>query len=190
MIAETGPRPVEKQIRVLILGLGNVLLTDDGLGTAALARLERDYVIPPEVLLVDGGTLGLALLGLIAEAEHAILVDAVRTEAAPGTLVRLDGAAVVDAVRDRLSPHQVGVSDLLEAARLIERYPASITLLGLVPEQIDLALERSSAIDENLDRLVTAIVYQVQSLGYNLVRDPNGVARHRPIHDLTRHFGM
>ena len=182
--------PADKDIRVLVLGLGNVLLTDDGLGAAALARLERNYEIPPEVRVVDGGTLGLALLGLIADAEHVILVDAVRIDDVPGSLVRLNGADVVDAVRDRLSPHQVGVSDLLEAARLIDRYPSSITLLGLVPEHMDLALVRSSAVDENLDALVAAIVQQVQSLGYNLVREPDAVLRHRPIHDLTRHFGM
>ncbi len=180
----------DKSIRVLVLGLGNVLLGDDGLGAAALARLERDYAVPPGVRLEDGGTLGLSLLGLIADAEHVILVDAVRTDDAPGMLVRLDGASVTDAVRDRLSPHQVGVSDLLEAVRLIDRYPSAITLLGLVPESIDLAVVRSDAVEERLDRLVTAIVREVQSLGYDLVRESNPADRHRSIHSLARHFGM
>jgi hydrogenase maturation protease len=180
----------QRNIGVLILGLGNVLLGDDGLGAAALASLERDYIIPPGVRLEDGGTLGLSLLGLIADADHVILVDAVRTDAAPGTLVRLDGANVVDAVRDRLSPHQVGVSDLLEAASLVDCYPSTITLLGLVPESIDLAVVRSNAVDEKLDRLVAAVVHEVRSLGYTLVHDANEGRRHRPIHNLTRHFGM
>ena len=115
---------------VLVLGLGNVLLGDDGLGAAAVARVERDYCVPASVHLEDGGTLGLSLLGLLAEAEHVILVDAVRADGPPGTLVRLDGADVSYAVRDRLSPHQVGVADLLDAARLIDSYPASVTLLS------------------------------------------------------------
>ena len=136
----------ERKIGVLVLGLGNVLLGDDGLGAAAVARLEREYCVPPGVLLVDGGTLGLSLLGLLAEADHVILVDAVRADNQPGTLVRLDGEDVGDAVRDRLSPHQVGVADLLDAARLIDRYPASVTLLGLVPDTIDLAVVRSIAV--------------------------------------------
>ena len=148
------------------------LLGDDGLGAAAIARIERDYRIPPGVSLVDGGTLGLSLLGLIADSDHVILVDAVRADAPPGTLVRLDGADVTDAVRDRLSPHQVGVADLLDAARLIDCYPSAVTLLGLVPDVIDLAVARSNAVDGGLDELVAAIVHEVQSLGYRMVREP------------------
>ena len=119
-----------------------------------------------------------------------ILVDAVRTDDPPGTLVRLDGADVMDAVRDRLSPHQVGVADLLDAARLIDSYPTAVTLLGLVPDAIDLAVVRSSAVDSRLDELVAAIVREVQSLGYKMVCEPESAGRHRPIHNLTRHFGM
>lgn len=190
MSGDTGEPSDGRRIGVLVLGLGNVLLSDDGLGAAALARLERNYAIPPGVRLEDGGTLGLSLLGLIADAEQVILVDAVRTDAEPGTLLRLDGADVFDAVRDRLSPHQVGVADLLEAARLIGRYPSAITLLGLVPENIELAVKRSDVVDENLDGLVAAIVSEVQSLGYTLVREPGPAGRDRPAHSLTRHFGM
>ena len=179
-----------KTIAVLVLGLGNVLLGDDGLGAAAAARIERDYRIPPGVRLEDGGTLGMSLLGLIAESEHVILVDAVRTDDPPGTFVRLDGADVMDAVRDRLSPHQVGVADLLDAARLIDCYPATVTLLGLVPEAIELAVVRSDAVGEGLAELVAATVREVESLGYEMVRDTECAARHRPIHNLTRHFGM
>ncbi|HTW35743.1 MAG TPA: hydrogenase maturation protease [Rhizomicrobium sp.] len=179
-----------KTIEVLVLGLGNVLLGDDGLGAAALASLERQYYVPVGVRLADGGTLGLSLLDLIAESRHVILVDAVRTDAPPGTLVRLDGADVNDAVRDRLSPHQVGVADLLDAAHLIDCYPATVTLLGLVPDMIDLAVERSCAVDAGLEGLVAATVREVRSLGYEMVRESDISAQPRPIHDLARHFGM
>ena len=180
----------ERKIGVLVLGLGNVLLGDDGLGAAAVARLEGEYRVAAGVHLADGGTLGLSLLGLLADSEHVILVDAVRAEGPPGTLLRLDGEDVSDAVRDRLSPHQVGVADLLDAARLIERYPATVTLLGLVPDTIDLAVARSTAVDDGLGELVAAIVQEVQSHGYEMVREPEAVGRPRPIHDLNRHFGM
>ena len=190
MSSEPAPQAARKNIGVLVLGLGNVLLGDDGLGAAAVARMERDYCVPPGVRLEDGGTLGLSLLGLLTDSDHVILVDAVRTDAPPGTLVRLDGADVMDAVRDRLSPHQVGVADLLDAARLIDSYPTAVTLLGLVPDVIDLAVARSSAVDGGLDELVSAIVREVQSLGYKMVREPETAGRPRPIHNLTRHFGM
>lgn len=175
---------------VLVLGLGNVLLADDGVGAAVLDRLERDYHIPTEVRLVEGGTLGLSLLDEIAEARHVILVDAVATDAPPGSLVRLDGADVIDAVRDRLSVHQVGVADLLNAARLIGRYPASVVLLGLVPGRIGLGVGRTREVDAAIDALVSAILREVETLGYQLVLRPQGCGGDRPIHALTRHFGM
>jgi hydrogenase maturation protease len=176
--------------RVLVLGLGNVLLGDDGVGPAAIARLERDYRVPPAVRLVEGGTLGLLLLDEIAEARHVILVDAVATGAPPGALVRLDGAEVMDAVRDRLSVHQVGVADLLNAARLIGRYPASVVLLGLVPGAISLALARTHVVEDAIGTLVSAIVTELKTLGYALAAQSNASGRDRPIHALTRHFGM
>ncbi len=190
MSGESVRQPAEKPIGVLVLGLGNVLLGDDGLGAAALARIERRYRTPPGVQLEDGGTLGLSLLGLLAESERVILVDAVRTGGPPGTLVRIDGDEVIDAVRERLSPHQIGVADLLDAARLIDCYPTTVTLLGLVPDAIDLSVARSSAVDASLDELVAAVAREVRSLGYEMVPDPESDRQHRPDRALTRHFGM
>ena len=185
------PTPqVARSIGVLVLGLGNVLLGDDGLGAAAIARVERDYHIPSGVRIEDGGTLGLSLLNLIADSDHVILVDAVRTDDAPGTLVRIDGADVTDAVRDRLSPHQIGVADLLEAARLIDRYPSSVTLLGLVPDVIDLAVVRSHAVESRIDELVGAVVREVRRLGYEVRPETQAAGRAHPVHNLARYFGM
>ncbi len=175
---------------VLVLGLGNVLLADDGIGAAAIARLERDYGIPPGVRLVEGGTLGLSLLDQIAEAEHVILVDAVATGAPPGSLVRLDGAELLDAVRERLSVHQVGVADLLNAAHLIGRYPASLVLLGLTPGAITLGIARTRLVEAAIGTLISAIILELQTLGYELLPQANTGAGDRPIHALTRHFGM
>ena len=173
---------------LLILGLGNVLLGDDGLGAAAVAELERNYEIPPQVRVADGGTLGLALLGLFAESEHVILVDAIRVDAPPGTLVRIDGDEVAPAVRERLSPHQVGVADLFDAARLIDSFPASVTLLGLVPERMDLSIERSDPVDAGLDGLVEAIVREARGLGYELSPRSDAVSRDR-VRDHRMHLG-
>lgn len=175
---------------ILVLGLGNVLLADDGLGAAALARLERQYHIPSELRLVEGGTLGLLLLDEITAARHVILVDAVATGAVPGSLVRLDGNEVMDAVRERLSVHQVGVADLLDAARLLGRYPSSVVLLGLVPGAITLAVARTPAVEEAIDALVSAVVQELQSLGCVLVPRAHIGSGDHPIAALTRHFGM
>ncbi|HEY7441077.1 MAG TPA: hydrogenase maturation protease, partial [Vicinamibacterales bacterium] len=93
---------------LVVLGLGNVLLEDDGIGAAAVALLLERYEVPPGVRVLDGGTLGLSLLPYIDAADALILVDAIRAEGSPGSLVRLDGTEVAPAVATRLSPHQVG----------------------------------------------------------------------------------
>ena len=87
---------------LLILGLGNVLCADDGAGVAAVVRLARERSVPPGVWVLDGGTLGLSLLPLVESGRDVILVDAVRTEAPPGTLVRLEGDDVLPAALERL----------------------------------------------------------------------------------------
>ena len=159
---------------LLVLGLGNVLCGDDGLGVEAVVRLTREYVLPPKVEALDGGTLGLSLLGHLAEARHVILVDAVRTDEPPGTLVRLDGEDVAPAVRDRLSVHQVGVADLLDGLRLLDAYPQSMVLLGLVPQSLELGLERTPAVEQNLSALVDRLAAEIGSLGHRLQRSEEG----------------
>lgn len=161
--------PVSGERRpLLILGLGNVLCGDDGLGIAALAELERRYRVPEGVELMDGGTLGLALLHHLLAAEEVILVDAVRADAPPGRLVRLHGEEVAPAVESRLSVHQVGVADLMDGLRWLGCGPTRMTLLGMVPETIELGLGRSPAVRRALPELVEAIADEARALGHPL----------------------
>ena len=151
---------------LLVLGLGNVLLRDDGVGAAAVALLLDRYQPPCNVRVLDGGTLGLSLLPYLEEAETVILVDAIKADAAPGALVRLDGADVAPAVATRLSPHQIGVSDLLDGARWLDRYPARVVLLGIVPDSIDLAVGLSPPVARSLPALVERVVEEAAGLGF------------------------
>lgn len=151
---------------LLVLGLGNLLCGDDGLGVAAVDRLVHHYDVPAGARVLDGGTLGLSLLPYLTEAEDVILVDAVRADAPPGTFVRLEGDEVAPAVHDRLSPHQVGVSDLLDGLRLLDRLPARLVLVGLVPATLELGLDRTPEVEAGLDGLVAAIVDEAGRLGF------------------------
>ena len=158
---------MSKPTSLLVLGLGNLLLEDDGVGSSAVALLNARYVAPAGARVFDGGTLGLALLPYLEDADAVILVDAVRTDAAPGTLVRLDGDEVPPAVATRLSPHQVGVADLLDGARWLGRYPRRLVLVGLVPASMELAVELSAAVAPALPDLVERIVAEAHALGFD-----------------------
>lgn len=161
---------MSSRIPLLVLGLGNLLLEDDGVGSAAVAMLESQYVAPDGVRVFDGGTLGLSLLPYVQDADALILVDAVRTDAAPGSLVRLDGGDVGPAVATRLSPHQVGVADLLDGARWLGGYPLRVVLLGIVPASMELSLELSPMVKRAMPALVQRVVDESHALGFDFRR--------------------
>jgi hydrogenase maturation protease len=158
---------------VLVLGLGNVVCTDDGAGIAAIHKLIREYAMPEGVVVLDGGTLGLSLLPLVDSADQLILVDAIQAEGPPGTQVRIEGEDVAPAVYERLSPHQIGVADLLAGASLLDRYPDRVVILGVVPESMDLGLERTHAVEAAIPELVERVVEELSAMGYPPVRSEN-----------------
>lgn len=180
-----------RPIQLLILGLGNVLCGDDGLGSAAIARLRARYEVPDGVSIEDGGTLGLALLPYLEDAEKAILVDAISTDDPPGSFVRLEGDDVGPAIANRLSVHQVGVADLLDAARWRGRLPEELVLLGLVPETIELGLRRSPRVEAHLPELVQRIVEEARALGFalSLLRNDEAPAASGSL-DVARALGL
>ncbi|MFW5924921.1 MAG: HyaD/HybD family hydrogenase maturation endopeptidase [Myxococcota bacterium] len=163
--------------QTVVLGLGNILMKDDGAGVVTVDRLRRGYEVPPEVAVLDGGTLGLFLLPYVERAEHLILVDAVRADGkAPGTRVRLTGAEVPSAVATRLSPHQVGVADLLSGAHLIDRAPQTLVLLGVVPGEVNLDTGRTPPVEAAIDGLVEAVVSELAALGFEPRRRDRALA--------------
>jgi hydrogenase maturation protease len=148
--------------------MGNILLEDEGLGIRALEVLEKRYEIPPGVELLDGGTTGMGLLDDISGREHLLVLDAVQTGAPAGTLVALRDEQVPVYFGIRVTPHQLGLSDVLATLELSGEQPTRVTVLGLVPESLELALELSESIGARLDALVEAAASELARLGYPL----------------------
>lgn len=155
---------------LLILGLGNLISSDDGVGVAAVDLLRRRYEMPPGVRALDGGTHGMTLLCEFEGVDDTILVDAIGAEEPPGTAVRLEGEEVMTAVRERLSSHQVGVADLLDALRWTEALPRRLVLLGIVPRTDELGLGLSPEVEAGVEKLVEAVVEEAERMGYALRR--------------------
>lgn len=160
----------EREVPLLVLGLGNLLCGDDGLGVEAVRVLAEEYEFPEGVRVLDGGTLGLSLLPHVMDARDVILVDAIRGDGPPGTLVRIEGDDVAPAVAGRLSPHQVGVADLLDGARLLDRYPERLVLHGIVPRSLELGLGLSPAVAASLPELLRRVVAEAEAMGFELAR--------------------
>lgn len=153
------------QLKVLVMGVGSILMTDEGIGIRAVEELLRRYRFPENVELLDGGTSGIELLSYIAGRDYLIIIDAIKSGNAPGTVLRVEGEDVPAKFRTRISPHQLGISDLLAAATLTEELPKQLVLFGIEPKDIVLGIGLSREVRNGLDRLLEVVVEDLRRLG-------------------------
>ena len=156
-------------MRTLVLGLGNILLRDEGVGVRVVEALAERYALPAEVEIVDGGTAGMDLLNTLAGCDHLLICDAVRTGGPPGSVVKLNGDQVPALFQTRCSPHQLGLSDLLATLTLTGEAPATVTLIGIIPADLGLGLELSDQAAEAAGRAVEELAAELRGLGYAVV---------------------
>lgn len=150
----------------VVIGLGNTLMGDDGLGVAAVARLSDEWILPPNVELVFGDNWGLALLPAIEDAGRVLLVDAIDAGVAPGSDVRIERNALPRYFSTKLSPHQVDLREVLALAEIRGRLPAEIVAIGLQPACISWAQGLSEVVADGLDRLVGCVIDQLRRWGH------------------------
>jgi hydrogenase maturation protease len=123
---------------VLVLGIGNILWADEGFGVRCVERLAEAWTLPPEVMLMDGGTQGLYLLPYVQAARRMIIFDAVDYGLPPGTVKRVEDDQVPRFMgAKKMSLHQTGFQEVLAAAALTGHYPEQMLLIGVQPEELD-----------------------------------------------------
>jgi hydrogenase maturation protease len=144
-------------MNVLVLGIGNILLHDEGLGVRVIEELEQRFSFPAGVELVDGGTCGLELRDTMCGRDLLVIIDAMRHGSPPGTVYRLDDDGVPAHFHTRISPHQLGISDLLATLALTDSLPRRMVLFGVEPEDLSTGLGLSPAVEEGLGKVVSAV---------------------------------
>lgn len=152
----------------LVVGLGNPLMTDDGIGLAALERLREAWDPPPEtgVELVDGGTWGLFLLPEIERAGQVVFLDAIRAGAAAGTVVELEREEIPRALdATGLSVHQIGLRDLVALATIRGTLPARTVAIGIQPDRVEMGAGISARCELALDAVVARTLARLASWG-------------------------
>lgn len=152
----------------LVLGLGNPIMGDDGLGLAALERLRQEWQVPPDVRPVDGGTWGMRLLPLIEQADAVLFLDAIDGGRGPGQLIHLGREALPRGLGHKLSSHQVDLREVLAVLALRERMPRLIAAIGLQPARIELSTSLSAEVAGGLGTMVGAALAQLTAWGYRV----------------------
>lgn len=161
---------------IRILGVGNVLCTDDGLGPYAIKVLEAQFEFPEGVEVLDVGTPGLDFTPYLADARMVIVLDTVKSEEAAGTLRLLrDGEIVAKPPPSRMSPHEPGLREALMATEFSDSSPEEILLVGVVPETTDGGTRLTAAVEAAVPKVVATVVEELEKLGRPAVpRNPPG----------------
>lgn len=142
----------------LVLGVGNLLLTDEGLGIHAVQRLLETGALPADIEIVDGGTAGLNLLGYLEDVDQLVIIDAVETGGPPGTIMRFAGERIPAYIAMKLSPHEITLPDFLAAAKLRDIYPKEVVVWGMQPQSLDVGIDLSPDLEARLDTLLGKVV--------------------------------
>jgi hydrogenase maturation protease len=151
--------------QIPVLGVGNILLTDEGVGIRVIERIQERFAFPDNVSVLDGGVLGLSLLGVISEADHLIVVDAVRNGKEPGSLYRLQGDQVPKRILAKNSLHQVDFLETLTSCQALDRIPETV-ILGVEPLDIEnLSIELTPVVQEKVDSLIHMVLKELDRLG-------------------------
>lgn len=154
-----------------VLGLGNVLMGDDGFGPAVVRAFDDTYSVGPGVTVADLGTPGFDLMPWLADAGHVIIVDTVTGDLPPGTLRLFTKRDLLrHAPPVRVSPHDPGLKETVLALEFAGRAPRAMTLVGIVPERVGLGLELSATARSAVPLAVDAIVAALEGQGTLVAR--------------------
>lgn len=157
-------------MKAVVLGVGNVILADEGVGVRVVEALERDYHLPEGVQVIDAGTSGMEMLEDLSNLDFLLVVDAIAAGKAPGELVRLAGSEVPVFFRRNLSPHGIGLSDVLASLEFIGAEPKETIVLGVQPLSMELSTELTPTVAARVPELVAQAVGELAARGLEATR--------------------
>lgn len=146
---------------ITILGIGNTLYSDEGIGVHALYALEEKFGTDNQVELFDGSTDGMSLLGPVEDTDYLIVIDAINAGKEGGTILELRGNDIPAYYGIKMSIHQLGFQEVLLAAKLRERFPKNIVMIGMQPTSLELGVGLSEVNEAQLPELLKKIEEQV-----------------------------
>ena len=157
-----------------MLGIGNILMNDDAAGVLVVQALAEKYIFSQELVILDGGTLGLDLLPFLEGVDRLLVVDAVETGGTVGSIVRMTGDDIPLALATKVSPHQMGLKDLLLVADLQGYAPKEMVLWGVQPGSIEMDIELSPEVAKAVAILKVKVLAELECWGITATLKLNG----------------
>lgn len=145
-------------MNIALIGLGNILLRDEGVGVHAVNTIKQRYAFSPCVEIIDGGTMGLDLLPIFEGSDKVLIVDAVDFGRDPGHIGIIENDGIPSVLNSKLSVHHINLSDVLFAAKLMDVLPSEICLIGIQPKSLDVGLDMTEMIKEKIETLIDMAV--------------------------------
>jgi len=146
---------------ILILGIGNILLKDEGVGVhTAKKMMEMD--LPPDVEVMDGGTMGLNLLYYIEGRKKVIVIDTVLVGDPPGTIYRFTDESLVDNKPSLRTAHGIDFTDVIKTSKMLGTKPEEIVFIGIEPESLDEGLELTPTIEKRVPVLIKMVMKELE----------------------------
>ncbi len=155
-------------MRAVVLGIGNTILSDEAAGVRAVEALEHAYRMPDDVMVIDGGTSGMEMIEDLSNLDFLIVIDVVKTGAAPGTVVKIEGEEIPVFFRHKLSPHQIALPDVLASLELLDTMPKEIIVLGVEPITLELGMEMTPTVAAKVPVLAAMAAAELVARGYGL----------------------
>ncbi len=151
-----------KDNQITLLGVGNILLQDEGLGVHAVNKIKDEYNFSPSINIIDGGTMGMELLSYMEGTDYLLVVDAIDGGEEPGFMYTFTHEDTDRYMSDSISVHEVGVQDILRIRALQERPFSDVVIMGIQPQSLELGLEVTETIQAVLPLLEESILNQLR----------------------------
>ncbi|QOY53840.1 HyaD/HybD family hydrogenase maturation endopeptidase [Candidatus Sulfurimonas marisnigri] len=157
----------------IIIGIGNLLFCDDGVGIIAASYLKKNFDFNPELEILDGGTLGFGLIEYFLEYDNVFIIDTISIEDEAGEVYKIPSDELLGSTRYKNTAHEVEVVQMLEACELHDKI-ANVTIFGVVAEDIyNVKIGLSKALQKKFNLLIEAVIKSVEELGVKAIKKDN-----------------
>ena len=158
---------------IAVIGIGNILMKDEGVGCHAANLLLSEYEFEPDIAIIDGGTTGTDLLPYLEEHDRIIILDAVEFGQEAGFIGSIENDDILTRLTTKMSMHHLGITDVLSTAKLLDIVPSQMFLLGMQPKDLSVGMELTEETKKRLPRMLEVAVMKLEEWGVKVKKKPD-----------------